>query len=107
MNSGNDKDKELQRREQELQERENAIRIRELESEINSKEPPLHQTSRYRQGSLKSWQKKIVMAGKFFILVVAVIVSVKVATWIAGIIIAGALVFLSYKLFLESETKNH
>lgn len=107
MNPQDDQHKELQRREQELRAREKAIRLRELEAEISSIESPLHKTVKHEPGNkLQSWQKKLVMAGKFFALVIAGIVSVKIATWLAGFIIVGAIVWFSYKLFFESETTN-
>lgn len=102
MNSQDDQDKELRRREQELQERETAIRFRELESEINSKQPPLHQTVRHQPEARKLWYKKVVMAGKLFVLVVTTIAIVKLASWLAGIIITSVLVWVAYKLFLDS-----
>lgn len=102
MNSQDDQDKELRRREQELQERETAIRLRELESEINSKQPPLHQTVRHHSKARKPWYKKVVMAGKLFVLLVTTIAIVKLASWLAGIIIPSVLVWVAYKLFLDS-----
>ena len=102
MNSQDDQDKELRRREQELQERETAIRLRELESEINSKQPPLHQTVRHQHKARKPWYKKVVMAGKLFVLVVTTIAIVKLASWLAGILITTVLVWVAYKLFLDS-----
>lgn len=103
MNSQDDQDKELRRREQEIQERETAIRLRELESEIYSKQPPLHQTVRHQsEGSRKPWYKKVVMAGKLFVLVVTTIAIVKLASWLAGLIITTVLVGVAYKLFFDS-----
>lgn len=107
MNSPDDNNNELRRRERELQERENAIRLREIEAELHSKEPPLHKTVRHQpKGSLKTWQRKLVIAGKFFVLAVATIVCVKVASWIAGFVIVGGLAWFSYKLFFQSEIHN-
>lgn len=107
MNSPDNQPNELQRREQELRAREKALRLRELEAEISSVDPPLHRTVKHeREDKLQSWKKKLIVGGKFFALVVAGIVSVKVATWLAGLVIVGAVIWFTYKLFFESETTN-
>lgn len=108
MNSHDDKDNEIRRRERELQEREHALRLRELEAEINRIDPPLYQTSRHEsRGSQKLWKKKLVNAGKFFALVVATIVSVKVASWLTGVILIGGIAWFAYLLFFKSDRSNY
>jgi len=108
MNSQNDKDKALQRREQELQEREQAIRLRELEAELYQKEPPLYQTvsQEKRENWLKQWQRKLGRVAKFAALILVVIASYKIAVQLAGVIIVGTIAFVSYKLFLESDKSD-
>lgn len=108
MDSQNDQEKELKRREQELLDRERSIRLREIEAELYKQEPPLHQTvplkpEQESEGWLKRWQRKAVKVGKFAALIVVVIVSYKIAIGLAGVIIVGTVAFVSYKLFLESD----
>ncbi|HEY9638756.1 MAG TPA: hypothetical protein V6D14_35560 [Coleofasciculaceae cyanobacterium] len=106
MNSQDDQEKELRRREQELQAREHAIRLRELESEIN--QPLVHQTVKHREpeSSLKRWYRQLVNVGKFVGIVVAVVVGIKVATWLATVIIVGGIAWVAYKLFFEGDRRS-
>lgn len=103
MNSQDDKDKELQRRERELQAREHAIRLRDLEAQIN--QPPLSGTRKHQkpESSLKQRYGKLVKIGKFLAIVVAVVVSIRIATSLAAVILVGALAWVIYKLFFESD----
>jgi Flp pilus assembly protein TadB len=104
MTSQNDRENEFQRLEREIQERERAIRLREIEAEIN--EPPLYKTQKHQptQNSPQGLSGKLVNIGKFLVLVVAVAVSVKIATSLAMIILVGGVAWIAYKLFFES---NH
>lgn len=101
MNSQDDQDNELRRREQELQAREHAIRLRELEAEIT----PLYQTVKHQEpeSSLKRWYGKLVNVGKFLAIIVAVVISIKIATGLATVMMIGAVAWVAYKLFLESD----
>ncbi|MDP8964247.1 MAG: hypothetical protein M3O33_09745 [Cyanobacteriota bacterium] len=103
MNSQDDKENELRRRERELQAREQAIRLRELDAEIN--QPPLLQTAKHREpnSSLKPWYGKLVNVGKFLAVVVTVVIAIRVATWLATVIMVGAVAWVAYKIFLESD----
>jgi Flp pilus assembly protein TadB len=102
MNSHDDKENELQRREREIQEREHAIRLRELEAEIERVESQKYRTSKHqtaRAGSL--WKQKAVTVGKFFALVVVTIISVKIASWLTGVILIGGIAYFAYMLFFN------
>ncbi|HEY9709530.1 MAG TPA: hypothetical protein V6D48_15100 [Oculatellaceae cyanobacterium] len=103
MNSPDNKEQQLRRREQELKDREREIRLRELETEIN--QPPLHQTVKHqdKESSLKQRYGTLVKVGKFVAIVVAVVVSIKIATWLASVILVGAVAWVAYKLFLEGD----
>ena len=103
MNSQNDNQNELQRREREIQERERAIRLRELEAEIN--QPPLYQTQKHQPPESSRQQRygKLVNVGKFLALLVAVAVSFKIATTLASVILVGAVAWVAYKLFFEGD----
>ena len=103
MNSQDNQDNELRRRERELQEREHQIRLREIEAEIN--QPPLHQTQKHQppEKSVKQWYGKLLGVGKFLAVVVAVVVAFKVAVSLAYVVIVGAVAWVAYKIFLESD----
>lgn len=107
MNSPNDKERELQRRQRELEERERAIRLRELEAEINHIEPPVYQTTRHdTKKPRRLTLKKLANIGKFFALVVVTVISLKIASWLTGIIIVAGIAGLGYVLFFKSENRK-
>lgn len=103
----NDKQNEIKKRERELEERERALRLRELEAEIQRIDPPLHNTSRHQsERSNKLWKRKLVKAGKFFALVVVTIISVKIASWLTGVLLIGGIAWFAYMLFFNSDNRN-
>jgi hypothetical protein len=107
MNSPNGKESELRRRERELEERERAIRLRELEAEINRSDPPLYQTSRQTpEKSRKLSLKKLANVGKFFGLVVVTIISLKIASWLTGVVIVAGIAWFAYIIFFNSGNRN-
>ncbi|MTJ13738.1 hypothetical protein FJR11_14290 [Anabaena sp. UHCC 0187] len=82
-------------------------RLREMDDQIHSIDAPFYQTQKHQpEQSQKPWLRKVILGGKLFGLAVATIVAVRVASALAGIVIFGALAFLVYKLFLESQIKN-
>ena len=103
MNSQDDNENELQRKERELQERENALRLRELEAEIN--QPPLYETAKHQesQSSLKRRYGQLINVAKFLGIVVAVVVVIKVGQTLAYVVMIGAIAWVGYKIFLESD----
>ncbi len=82
-------------------------RLREMENLINANETPFYETQKHQpEDSQKPWMRKAIFWGKLFGFAVLTIVAVRVASFVAGIVIFGALAFLVYKLFLESKFKN-
>lgn len=107
MTPQNHNENELRRREQELQERERAIRLRELEAEIN--QPPLHQTQKHKptESSLRRWYGKLANVAKFLVLVVAVVLTIRIATSLAFVLMVGTVAWVAYKLFFEEKRSKH
>lgn len=103
MNSQNDQENEFQRLERELHKRERAIRLREIEAEINDLQAPLYQTKKHQppESSLKQRYRQLLNVGKFFVLVIAVAVSFKIATSLATVILVGGVSWVAYKLFFD------
>ncbi len=82
-------------------------RMREIDDQINSLDPPFYETQKLQvEQSQKSGLRKVILGAKLFGLAVATIFAVKLISALAGIVIFGALSFLIYKLFLESQVKN-
>ncbi|TVP57794.1 MAG: hypothetical protein EA343_22235 [Nodularia sp. (in: Bacteria)] len=101
MKSQDDHHNELEQRERKLREREVELRLREMEADINL---PVHKTVKHQpEKTQKSWIKKVVLGGKLFLLGVATLVAVRIASAVAGIMIVSALVWISYKLFFDSK----
>ena len=107
MNSQNDKDKELQRREEDLLKREQEIRLRELEAELH--QPPLYKTVKHQppENSVDRWSRKAIKVAQFVGIVVAVVVTIRVATmvafWLGSVLLVGAIAWVAYKMFLDSD----
>lgn len=103
-----DREQEIQQREEALRQRELEIRLRELDAEINAQtnniaQTPTHATAKHRPS--KRWFTQLSDAGKFFGIVVAVIVAVKVASWVAALLLFGAIVWVTFQLFKISQRR--
>ncbi|MEG4046460.1 MULTISPECIES: hypothetical protein [unclassified Microcoleus] len=108
MDSSDQKARELRHKEQELRKREQEILLRELEAEID-RSVPEHITSKYEEpdsqvnGKLKQWRRKIIAAAQFTGIVIAVVVAVRIASWLATALIVGGIALIAYKMFIEED----
>lgn len=104
MNSPDNKETDLQRRERELREREHAIRLRELEAEIY-REAPTYQTSKHEppESKFKQWRRKLTIAGQFTAIVIAVGVAVKLSSLLATAVIVGGLSWVIFKIVFDKD----
>ncbi|MBD2460502.1 hypothetical protein H6G89_05535 [Oscillatoria sp. FACHB-1407] len=117
MKPQDNREEELRRREQELRERELQLRLRELEAEIHqlppqpsypsAQQPPLLHPTKHEPPPTKfqTWLKKLTTVGKFLAIVVAVIVAVRVASWLATVVIVAGIAWLAYKILFETDKK--
>ncbi|MUG93040.1 DUF3040 domain-containing protein [Scytonema sp. UIC 10036] len=104
MKSPEDKYKDLERVERQLREKETELRLRELDNQMNADNAEVYQTVKHQSKNFeKPWQKKAILGAKLFALGVIAIVAVKVASFIAGIVIIGLLGFVAYKLFFDQK----
>lgn len=107
MNEELDKDKELEKREKELQERERQIRLREMEDELYKQDvqPPLYQTSHHNPPEKVSprWYRKMIKAGKFAGIVIAVAVAANITIWMAAAVLVLAVGFVTYKIMFSKD----
>jgi hypothetical protein len=97
------KEAELRRREESLKKREVDIRMRELEAELSN--PAVLPTSQQPKTGLnhKLWYRRLNRVGQFFLLVIGVIVAVRVAAWLATLLLLLSVSWVAYKLFLEPD----
>ncbi|MEG4574397.1 hypothetical protein QUA56_17140 [Microcoleus sp. N3A4] len=106
MNSPDKKARELRHKEQDLRRREQEIRLRELEAEID-RSVPEHLTSKYEEPDsqvnrkLKQWRRKIIAVTQFTGIVIAVVVAVCIASWLAAALIVGGIALIAYKIFFQ------
>jgi Flp pilus assembly protein TadB len=105
MKSPDDYDEMMQRIERQIREKETKHVVPQGRKEEHKiQEVKLHNTTKHEtENSGKLWQKKAVLGLKLFGLAVVAIVAVRVASFLAGAVIVGALVFVSYKLFFENK----
>jgi hypothetical protein len=106
MASQDDKERELQRREAELRKRELEIRLRELESEVNP--PPLYETIKHQEPEkpIERWKRQIVQVSKFMGIVIAVLVAIRIASWLATIVMIGGIAWVAYQIFVADRPKS-
>ncbi|MBD0392956.1 MAG: hypothetical protein ICV52_03530 [Microcoleus sp. C1-bin4] len=108
MDSPDKKARELRHKEQELRKREQEIRLRELEAEID-RSVPEYRTSKYEEpdsqvkGKLKQWRRKIIAVAQFTGIVIAVVVAVRIASWLATAVIVGGISWIAYKMFFAKD----
>lgn len=105
-----DREQELEQREQALRQRELEIRLRELDAEINASaditdQTPTHRTVKHRESS-KRWLTQLSYAGKFFGIMVAVIVAIKIASWIAATLLFATIAWVGFQLFRISQRRS-
>ena len=109
MDSPDQKARELRHKEQELRKREQEIRLRELEAEID-RSVPEYRTIKYeesdsqvKEGKLQQWRRKIIAIAQFTGIVIAVVVAVRIASWLATAVIVGGIALIAYKMFFAEE----
>lgn len=105
MNSKEEKAKDLELRERELQQRERELRLREIESEIYQQEPQVHQTQKHQkpEGQLNKWGRKLARFGKFLAVVIAVVITIRIAYWLALVMMVGGIAWLGYEIFWKDD----
>ncbi|OUL30308.1 DUF3040 domain-containing protein [Nostoc sp. 106C] len=98
-----DRNQDLEQRERKLRQREVELRLREMERDINRPNPPFHQTVKHQSEKFSQpWMKKAILGLQLFGIGVVVLVAVRIAAAVAGIVMFAALAWMAYKLFLES-----
>ena len=109
MDSPDKKARELRHKEQELRKREQEIRLRELEAEID-RPVPEYRTIKYeepdskvKEGKLQQWRRKITAVAQFTGIVIAVVVAVRIASWLATAVIVGGIAWIAYKMFFAKD----
>ena len=104
MSSSNPNEQDLQQREADLRDRELALKLKEMEQELSR----VKQTNPRRQqpskpatmpSRLRRWRRNAIEGVKLFAVVVGVVAAVRVAYWLASIVLVLGVSYLIYKLF--------
>jgi negative regulator of sigma E activity len=108
------REEELRLREEALRARELQIRMRELEAELDP--VPVQskvQQARVQQGETykheetsrrrRPWYRRLPELAKFILIVIAVVVAVRLAVWLATAVLVLTVGWVAYKLFLEGD----
>ena len=109
MDSPDKKARELRHKEQELRKREQEAQLRELEAEIDRSVPEYRTTkyeepdSQVKEAKLQQWRRKIIAVAQFTGIVIAVVVAVRIATWLATVVIVGGIALIAYKMFFAED----
>lgn len=113
MDSYDDKQKEIERKEAELKAREQALRFKELEAEIYqdnaSQDPPVSPTRKHDPSpsplALK-WKKmvKFVKFLGFTLIGIALLrVGLMIGLWLSYAVLVGIIGFIGYRIFLAED----
>lgn len=94
----------MRQREAELRERELALQLREMEMELKKAKgdrlsteianPPFK-----RPGRIRRWRRNAIEGLKLFAVVVAVMAAIRVAYWLASVLVVLGVGYLVYKLY--------
>jgi hypothetical protein len=114
-----DREQDLKQREESLRQREIEIRLRELAAEVDAatdaqqqpniqQQPPLYRTEKHHPEKHRrgNWMTRLGFGAKFFGIVVAVIVAVKVASWLATLLLFGGVVWVLVQVFKIGQRRS-
>ncbi|MEO0854993.1 MAG: hypothetical protein AAFY15_16035 [Cyanobacteria bacterium J06648_11] len=107
MNAGNDE--QLQQKLEELERREQALRLREMEMDITKPavdadvEVVSEASPKLAGWAFRRWRRKFMMGVKFFGLVIAIVVAVRVAIQLAAAVMIIGIAWLAYQLFFAKD----
>lgn len=104
-------EEDIRRREDSVKARELKMRLKEIEKELEAiPQRPVEQGTAQpveaevvSEAKTRSLYRKAKNVGLFGLIVVSVIVAVKIATWVATILMVLGITWMAYKFFLESK----
>ncbi|MBE9094641.1 hypothetical protein [Tychonema sp. LEGE 07203] len=108
MNYPDQKAREIRHKKQELRKRQQELLLSELAAEIE-RSVPAHLTSNYEEpdsktnSQIKQWRRKILATSQFAGIFIAVVVTVRVAYWLATALIIGVIALIAYNIFFPEE----
>ncbi|MEL7086198.1 MAG: hypothetical protein AAF268_14905 [Cyanobacteria bacterium P01_A01_bin.3] len=102
--SDNSREQDLRQREAELGERELSLRLKEMEIELQKAKGDRLSTETVapptqRPGRIRRWRRNAIEGLKLFAVVVAVIAAIRLAYWLASVLVVLAVGYLVYKLY--------
>jgi hypothetical protein len=55
---------------------------------------------------IERWKRQLIQVGKFMGVVIAVIVAIRIASWLATIVMIGGIAWVIYQIFLADRPKS-
>ncbi|MBE9183299.1 hypothetical protein IQ270_00805 [Microcoleus sp. LEGE 07076] len=109
MNYPDQKARELRHKKQEMRKRQQEFLLSELAAEID-RSVPAYLTSNYDEeqdskpnSQIKQRRRKILAAAQFTGIVITVVITVRIASWLATALIVGVIALIAYKSFFAEE----
>lgn len=107
MSSPDPKERDFQQREADLRERELALKLKAMEMELDlaKRSHPRKQKPRNlekRPSRIRRWRRNAIEGIKLFAVVVLVVAAIRVAYWLASIVLVLGVSYLAYKLFFAN-----
>ena len=108
MNYPDQKAREIRHKEQELRKHEQELLLRELAAEID-RSVPADIISKYDEADsktnskLQQWRRKILATAQFTGIIIAVMVTVRIAYWLGTALIVGGIALIAYTIFFEED----
>ncbi|MEG3977087.1 hypothetical protein QT970_21050 [Microcoleus sp. herbarium8] len=108
MNYPDQKAREIRHKKQELRKQQQELLLDELAAEID-RSVPAYLTSNCEEpdskshNQIKQWRRKMLAITQFAGIFIAVIVTVRVASWLAIVLIVGVITLIVYNIFFEED----
>lgn len=109
MNSPDPKARELRHKKQQLRKRQQEIQLSELAAEID-RSVPAYITRKYDEqansqtnSKLQQWRRKIAATTQFTGIIIAVVITVRIASWLATALIVGGIALIAYQTLFEED----
>lgn len=109
MDSFDDIEEKIRRREKEVEAREIKARLKEIENDLekipgSSTQKHVEVVTPTTVVKSRGFLEQMSDVGKFILIIFSVIVAIRVAAWVGFAVMMGAVIWVSYKLFLDKKS---
>ncbi len=108
MNYPDQKAREIRHKKQELRKRQQELLLDELAAEIDCSVPAYlisncEEPESKTNSQIKQWRRKKIAIAQFVGIFMAVVITVRVASWLAIALIVGVITLIAYNIFFEED----